>query len=163
MSRSESYLARLRLDVMIASFTRTEAQLQREFRVSRKFARYWARKARDPAFHPQQQGGARNVKFSATAQLFLEAVLFAHLCRKPTLSLPELRVLLSNAGFDVDIVFVSRILQRWSWSKKKVLYKHARKYTARNILYYQVFVDNIVHLPWRSLKFIDEVHFSSAE
>ena len=39
-------------------------RMDQVFGVKKHFIRYWRRKTWDSSFHPNQQGGAKNIKFS---------------------------------------------------------------------------------------------------
>lgn len=66
------------------------------------FVRYWHAKLLDPTLHAGTIGGARNNKFSADGQLFVETMLYHEVNENPFRTTAGFARRMREIGIDVD-------------------------------------------------------------
>jgi transposase len=65
--------------------------------------------------------------------------------------------------FVLGCSFVGRIFKRWRLTKKKIKRWAVRKFTLQNIIYYCVYVTEVLHIPVLNLKYLDEASFENSD
>jgi len=90
-------------------------------------------------------------------------LLWTYCQQKPTARIPRYVRIASEAGYEVNEMYISRTFKEWRWSFKKASHEQLQKYTQSNISYYLQFVSSIQSIPWCKLKFLDESHFKSKD
>jgi len=148
--------------------THSDKECRQTFSVSRGKVEYWRKKMsnENDNFHPLPHGGAlykeSSFKFSPQRQLEYELELFQILREDPQLTLQEMKFKLYEKDFDVNLVFISRTLQKWRWSKRLADPKQIEKYSFSNIMKYIEYCTDIMTRPpedFKRIKFLDESSF----
>jgi len=133
------------------------------FNLRRHIVRYWKQKVEDETFHPGVHGGVRFTKFNPLEHQQIRAILWLLCTADPTRNLESYVSKTQELGFGVHREFVRKIFLEWKWSWRRPSRKQLQKYTLQNRRRYAEYVEWIVQQDLRKVKFLDEVHFVSAD
>eukprot|EP01112_Ceratiomyxa_fruticulosa_P020513 TRINITY_DN69_c0_g1_i2.p1 TRINITY_DN69_c0_g1~~TRINITY_DN69_c0_g1_i2.p1 ORF type:complete len:350 (+),score=51.68 TRINITY_DN69_c0_g1_i2:865-1914(+) len=142
---------------------KTPRQIADEYGVTKKVARYWMKKARDPNFHSYPWGGFRWSKYSPdehTVITFL--ILLLYFVMNET-TLKEYTIMLTGFGFNVSRMYVSRVIKACGLTFKVPETVQRAKFTEENMRYYGDYIFWTSHIPWDKLFFLDEASYNTKD
>lgn len=131
------------------------------FNRSRSGVYYWKKKVVKRE-QTAQHGGARTWKFNVEERDCIEQAIFNFITERNGLAQrKEILAHLKSLGFQVSLMFISRVFGKWNWTYKVPSRVNIQKFTEENLEYYFNFYGWVRTQRIASLKFIDESHFAA--
>lgn len=128
---------------------------------SRSGVYYWKKKVIGQV-SPTPHGGVRSWKFNVDDRACIEQAIFDFVKDNNGLAQrKEIVAHLKSLGFQVSLMFISRVFRKWDWGYKVPSRVNIQKFTEQNLEYYFNFYSWIRTQRIGSLKFIDESHFAA--
>lgn len=131
------------------------------FGLNLSVVQYWKQKVLGGTIL-QQHGGYRWSKFNPHEKMLIQQMMFQYICsNEGMVSRGDIQRHLSEQGFGVSKMYITRVLQSWNWSFKVPTRVNIRKFTLENVEYYFNYYAWAKHQALGKLKFCDESHFNS--